>query len=283
MNRASLLAQCPALRDLQLVRPLSGGGGWNETWLATRGRDRLVVRFDTPAARALGLDRASEASVLAAIQRWGIGPQLVFSDPPKGVLLTRWLPGRACAPAMLRNPRLIQRLGALLRRLHRSVAPPRNAPPLDLARAADRYAAIVGSLWARREARTAARSFNAGAVRGSDRALCHNDPVAQNLIRGPHLRLIDWEFAAPGDPLFDAAVVVGHHRLSGKLARILLASARGRVYATDWRILKRLVGGYEHLLALWDAAVRCECVRAPKASPGVIFASERMSVASNPP
>ena len=283
MNRASLLAQCPALVDLRLIRPLSGGGSWNETWLATRGGERLVVRFDTPAARALGLDRAAEVSVLDAIQRRGIGPQLVFADPPMGVLVARWLPGRACAPAMLRNPRLLRRLGALLRRLHRSVAPPWDAPPLDLARAADRYAAIVGSLWARRTACAAARSFNAGAGHGSDRALCHNDPVAQNLILGPHLRLIDWEFAAPGDPLFDVAVVVGHHRLSGKLARILLASARGRVYATDWRSLKRLVAGYGHLLVLWDAAVRCESVTAPSASPGMIVARETMGVASNPP
>ena len=282
VKRASLLAQCPALRDLGLVRPLSGGGSWNETWLATRGGERMVVRFDTPAARALGLDRATEVAALDAIRRRGIGPQLVFADPRGGTLVTRWLPGRACAPAMLRNPRLLQRLGALLRRLHRSVAPPRGAPPLDLAHAADRYAAIVGSLWARREACAAARSFNAGAGRGSDRALCHNDPVAQNLILGPHLRLIDWEFAAPGDPLFDVAVAVGHHRLSGKLARILLAAARGRVYAADWRGLKRLVAGYGHLLALWDAAVRCESARAPKARPGMIVASERMS-ASNPP
>ena len=283
MNRASLLAQCPALRDLRLVRPLSGGGSWNETWLARRGRERLVVRFDTPAARALGLDRAAEVSVLAAIRRQGIGPELVFADPPMGVLVTRWLPGRACATAVLRNPRLLQRLGALLRRMHRSVAPPRDAPPLDPARAADRYAEIVGSLWARRTALAAARSFNAVARRGSGRALCHNDPVAQNLIRGPHLRLIDWEFAAPGDPLFDVAVVVGHYRLSGKLARILLAAARGRVYSGDWRCLKRLVAGYGHLLALWNAAARHESVKAPKARPGMIVASETMSVASNPP
>lgn len=268
MNPAGLQAQCPELRDLKLIRPLSGGGSWNETWLAGRGRERLAVRLDTPAVRALGLDRAAEAAALRLIQGHGIGPELIFADPSAGVLATRWLPGRPCAPAMLRNRRLLRALGALLRRLHETIAPPPALPPLDLPQAVARYASVVGSLWARRTARAAARSLRA-AVCGR-LALCHNDPVAQNILRGPSLRLIDWEFAAPGDPLFDLAAVVGHHRLGARRARVLLAAARGRIYASDWRSLTRLAKGYRHLLALWEAAaLRCARPRSRASRPQV--------------
>ena len=253
MNPAGLREKFPALGDVKLIRRLSGGGGWNETWLAARGDEGLIVRFDTPAVRLLGLDRAAEAGVLRAIRGRKLGPEPVLADPRRGLLVTRRLPGRACTPAMLRSPRMLHALGSLLRRLHETVAPPSGAPSLDLARTLAGYAAVLGGVRARTAARSGARSLKAAAGGGRSPALCHNDPVTQNVLRGPSLRLIDWEFAAPGDPLFDLAVVVGHHDLPEEQARILLAAARGRVRASEWRALTHLVDSYRQLRALWEA------------------------------
>ena len=253
MNQPRLPDEDPALGDIKLVRRLGGGGGWNETWLAARGDERLIVRFDTPAVRLLGLDRAAELGVLRSIRGRGIGPEPVFADPGRGLLVTRELPGRACTPAMLRSPQMLRDLGSLLRRLHETVAPPSAAAPLGLARSLAEYAAAVGGVRARTAARSGMRSLNAAAGSRRSPALCHNDPVMQNVLRGRSLRLIDWEFAAPGDPLFDLAVVVGHHGLHEEHARILLAAARGRVRASDWRALAHLVDSYRHLRALWEA------------------------------
>ncbi len=256
MNPAPRLPEHPELGDIRFIRRLSGGGGWNETWLAARGEDGLIVRLDTPAVAALGLDRGAETAVLRAIAGRGLGPELVFSDATGGVLVTSLLHGRACTPAMLRNARRLRTLGTLLRRLHETTALPPGAPLLDLTRFLARYASMVGGAWARRTARAAARSIKAAAGGRRGPALCHNDPVAQNVLCGPTLRLIDWEFAAPGDPLFDLAVVVGHHSLSEVDARTLLASARGRARPAEWRSLVRLVEGYEDLRLLWEAAAR---------------------------
>jgi len=246
----------PALGDVKLVRRLGGGGGWNETWLAARGEERFVVRFDTPAVRLLGLDRAAEIGVLRSIQGREIGPEPVYADLFGGLLVTRWLPGRACTPGGLRIPRLLRHLGATLRRLHETVPSPPNVAPLDLARCVHHYASLVGSVGARKTARAACRSLKAAAGHRRNPALCHNDPVAQNILRGPALRLIDWEFAAPGDPLFDLAVVIGHHDLDSGQGRMLLGAARGRVHPSDWRALTHLVDGYGNVRLLWEAAVR---------------------------
>lgn len=256
MNPARLIEGCPALANVKLIRRLGGGGGWNKTWLAARGDEGLIVRFDTPAVRLLGLDRAAEAAALRAIQGRGLGPEPVFADPRRGLLVTRRLPGRACTPAMLRSPQMLRALGSLLRRLHETVAPPSAAAPLDLARTLAGYAAVVGGVQARTAARSGARSLKAAAGSRRSPALCHNDPVMQNLLRGRSLRLIDWEFAAPGDPLFDLAVVIGHHDLGLAQGRALLAAARGRVHRSDWRGLKHLVDGYGQVRLLWEAAVR---------------------------
>ena len=256
MNPASLSGEYPELGRLRFIRRLSGGGGWNETWLAERGEERLTVRMDTPAAGKLGLNRAGEKEALRRIRGLGIGPERVFSDIRRGLLVTRWLPGRACAPRDLRNPGFLRDLGALFQRLHEKADPPGNAAPMDLARSADHYASLIGSVRARRTAREACRSLRAAAGHRRQPALCHNDPVAQNILRGPALRLIDWEFACPGDPLFDIAVVVGHHGLEDQHARTLLAAARGRVHPSDRRGLAHLAESYRSLRVLWEAAVQ---------------------------
>ena len=256
LNSARLPPEIPGLGRLGYIRRLSGGGGWNETWLAARGEERFVVRFDTPAVRLLGLDRTAELGALQAIQDRGLGPDLVFADLPGGLLVTRWLPGRACTPGGLRNPRLLRHLGTTLRRLHETVPPPPNVAPLDLARSVHHYASLVGGVRARTTARAACRSLKAAAGHRRKPALCHNDPVAQNILSGPALRLIDWEFAAPGDPLFDLAVVVGHHDLDMGQGRALLGVARGHVHPSDWRGLTHLVEGYGNVRLLWEAAVR---------------------------
>lgn len=256
MNPARRLAEHPELGDIRFKRRLSGGGGWNETWLAVGDGEELIVRFDTPAVRRLGLDRSAEAGVLRSIGNRKLGPRLVLADPLKGLLVTRLLAGRTCTPGDLRNPRLLRDLGAIFRRLHGTVDPPDNMAPLNLARSVHHYATLVGGVRARATAREACRFLTAAAGHRRQPALCHNDSVAQNILRGQRLRLIDWEFAAPGDPLFDLAVVIGHHGLDARQARVLLAAARGGAHRSDWRALTELVDCYGSLRLLWEAAVR---------------------------
>ena len=171
------------------------------------------------------------------------------------MLVTRWLPGRACTQRDLRNPRFMRGLGAIFRRLHETVPSPPGIAPLDPARAAHYYASLAANIRARRMAREACRSFKAAASHHRQPALCHNDPVAKNILRGHGIRLIDWEFAAPGDPLFDLAVILGHHDLGAEQGRTLLAAARGRVHPSDWRGLMHLTAGYRKLRVLWETAV----------------------------
>ena len=256
MNCTEFLAAYPDFRNAEIIRRLAGGGGWNQSWLVARGLQRLVIRLDTSAVLRLGLDRAAEAAVLRAIHGQEIGPEVVLADAKEGVLVTRWLAGRACTPVLLRNPYLLRALGLLLGRLHKRVAPPPGQPELDMGLAMTRYAETVGGAFARRLARAGTRAWHASRPGERRVVLCHNDPVAQNLLQGPTLRLIDWEFAAPGDPLFDLAVVIGHHGLNERQADIVLAAARGGVRAADRRALERLVEAYGCLRELWDCAVR---------------------------
>ncbi len=187
---------------------------------------QAVLRVDRPLARRLGLNRAAEAEVLRAVAVAGLGPACLAVDPGAGTLLTGWLPGRAWSAADLREPAKLRRAAGLLRRVH---GLPAAGPGLDLAAAIDRYAALGGPRAAAAARRARDRLARCRpAFDGS--CLCHNDPTPGNFVAGANggLHLIDWEYAAPGDPAFDLAGLAVGAGLDASGDDLLLGAYAGR-------------------------------------------------------
>lgn len=194
--------------------------------VAVDGR-QAVLRVDGPGAARLGLDRAAEVQVLAAVAAEGLGPACLASDPAAGTLLTEWLPGRALTGADLQDPANLGRAAHLLRRVHGIAVP---GPVLALPAAVERYARAAGSdsralAAATRAALAACLGGEAGPLR-----LCHNDPTPGNFIAGVdgQLRLIDWEYAGLGYPAFDLAGLAAGAALDRSGDEVLLGAYLGR-------------------------------------------------------
>jgi thiamine kinase len=237
----------PALADGQVLRELAGGPV-SDTWLAAAGGQQVVVRIDKPLARQIGLDRQRELQVLETVAAAGIGPQPIWADPVAGLLVTVYIPGAVWSAADAFDQRKLQALAEVLRRLH---ALPVNVSGLDPARAAVRYARRVGGLAAAECAVKAVRLADQLLAGDSPQALCHNDLVHTNIIDVRPLRLIDWEYAAAGDPLFDLAVVVRHHRLPAASADYLLRACLGRIDGATAERISAFCELYDILSDLW--------------------------------
>ena len=223
-------------------------GPTSDSYLVERDAERWVLRIDKPAAAAMGMDRGAEAHVLGHVA--GLGPELRYVDVDAGVQLTRYIEGRAWTAVDLESSYNVCRLAELLRRLHAiDVA----ARPLSLHEKVAGYAASAGTCAAREDAAAISDMLDrldTGAIR-----LCHNDLVAGNIVDGDWLRLIDWEYAALGDPFFDLAIVVRHHDLSNASVRMLLGMYLGKLTDAD---LQRLYGWcdlYQRLVSLWQVAL----------------------------
>ena len=251
---AQALAAIPGFARARLVRPLAAGPT-NATWLVDHQRQHWVLRLDAPAAADLGLNRENERQVCAAAAAAGITPGYRVFDTSAGVCLRRHVPGRAWTADDLRDPRSLERLAALLGRLH---ALPPVGRPFDPGAAVRRYAGQSGSRAASvlaEQALAALDSARAGATRS---ALCHNDLVAENVLETADggLVLIDWEYAGTGDPWFDLAVVVRHHDLAERLARGFLdAYLQRTATAAEYGQLSRLCTFYGCLLELWNLRI----------------------------
>jgi thiamine kinase len=248
------VAALPGLAGARVVRPLAAGPT-NTTWLVEHEAQQWVLRLDTPAATDLGLNRETERQVCAAAAAGGITPEYRLFDPAAGICLRRYVPGRAWTAEDLHDTRSLERLAAVLRRLH---ALPPVGGPFDPGAAVRRYARQLGNGAAAVLAERALAVLESTRGAPGRSALCHNDLVAENVLETPGegLVLIDWEYAGAGDPWFDLAVVIRHHALGERLARMFLEaylqrSATGKEYDQ----LLRLCTFYGCLLQLWNMRI----------------------------
>ena len=242
---APALARIPGWQDAswQLLPGGTGGG----SWLVQAGGRRAVLKVDPRPRRAPLVSRLDEQRLEARAAEAGIAGRVLFAD--ETVLLTEYLDGRAWSRSDLDDASNLSRLAALLKRLH---ALPPAGRAFDPAAAATSYARRIPAAFARTVEHCLCivqAPRPAGAL-----TLCHGDLVAQNVIDGDGLRLIDWEYASDNDPLFDLAMLAAHHELSpGKVQR-LLQDYCGRITPAIECGFVEQVRLYNALNWLWAAA-----------------------------
>ena len=249
MNAEAALGRIPGFAGARLLAQLSDGPT-NASFLVEREGEKFVLRLDRPETATLGLDRVNEKLVSEAVAAAGQGPKYLYFDPQQGICLRPWLTGRSWSVSDLQEPRNLERLAILLRRLH---SLPAVGKPFDPLAAARRYAVALGTEQAARLADRTADLIGAG--QGGETALCHNDLVCENIFEAEdgRLLLIDWEYSGMGDPYFDLAVVVQHHRLDQTLSRYFLDAWLGRSATPEERNhLSSQCSFYQCLLKLWD-------------------------------
>ena len=199
------------------------GGAHSRLW-SLPGPDGDVVVKLGPAGLV-----AVEAAALERVAPLGVAPPVLAAGP--GVLVTRRLPG-GTRPLREVSPPALERLGAVLRRVHEleradAGAPPGHAPVASLAAyRAGRAARMVAAAGPR--AGLASRVATATADRDppSPRPfrLLHADVWGGNVVwDGGVPALVDWEYSHLGDPALDLAYAAAMDDLDDARAAALVA------------------------------------------------------------
>ncbi len=202
--------------------------------------ERFVVRIgdDIPVHR---VRREAELAAQRAAHAAGLAPAIVHAEP--GALVMRHVEGRTLAAGDLRDHAMIDRVAALLSRVHREIAPRLigAAPNFDPFGLFEHYFAMLrrggGAEAATLDDLAALAARLDAALGASPSAFCHNDLLPANLIDdGARLWLIDWEYAGFNAPLFDLANFASNAELDDALARRLLERHAGMPPdAARWR------------------------------------------------
>jgi thiamine kinase len=243
----SLIADIPAIGNATIVQELAGGPV-SDSWLLKDEQRLLVLRVDSDAANRIGLDREAEIQVLQTVAAAGIGPRPVWADPGNGLLLTEYIGATVWQENDPQNPDRLKQLARTLRVLHELSFRGQAFQP---AKAAHKYATGIGSDEAFKMAELALTLEAQLAACGQPPCLCHNDLVHTNIIGSGPVHLIDWEYAAMGDPLFDLAIVVRHHKLSDRITQAFLIDYMGEIDAETEQRFMLQCQLYDVLSDLW--------------------------------
>ncbi|HSY08684.1 MAG TPA: phosphotransferase [Steroidobacteraceae bacterium] len=191
------------------------GGSVNRSFRVDTRAGTFVLRLNDAAGAVLGAHHGRELRLHGAAALAGVAPELIFGDLAERFMITRHVAGAAWVEADFARPERLRRLGATLRTLHTVAAP--AVVPFDPAAIMRGHAAILI------EAQPAERALVEELMEQADAALAlcarsaraptivHNDLHHSNLIDAERLYLIDWEYAAVADPIFDPACVLAYY------------------------------------------------------------------------
>jgi len=266
MNPEEALALIPDLRS-PVVGSVLATGATSSSFKVTDGDESYVLRLAFTDAPAELPGVVAEFAVLEQAAAAGLTPPPVFADAERGVLLRQFVPGQVLPLKYLRDQYWLSELGRLFAKLHSIET---GVPEWDPVAAVGAYSAeLADTEFGERTAQIAeqAAATLSGLSPLASSYLCHNDPVHSNMLvtESGKLQLIDWEFAAAGDPCFDLAVIVRHHNLAAEHENALI---------TAWVAASRDSGGepldkdavhtrvvvwkryYQALLTLWLLVLR---------------------------
>jgi thiamine kinase len=212
------------------------GGTVNTSFRVDTSAGRFVVRLHNALAETLGANHEREAQLHAAAAAAGLAPALVHVDAEHRFMVMEYVVGPVwTSQDFARRERLAQ-LGGALHVLH-SVVPPAVAPfdiPAVLGNLHSRVSDAVPEerAWLAQLMDRAAHALEASGTQGRPQTLVHNDLYHANLIGAERLYLLDWEYAAVTDPLFDLASILAYHPQAAAFADTLLEASRLASLAT---------------------------------------------------
>ncbi len=211
--------------------PISGGTTNINLKVEDAGSSYVVrVGEDLPVHQIM---RFNERAAAKAAQAAGISPEVVHTEP--GIMVMRFIEGRTCLAADIRDPERLKLILPLLKRVHRVLPRFLYGPVLafwpfhvihdyahTLERAGSRYTSRLPDLV------DVAASLEL-AVGPIDLVFGHNDLLPQNFIDdGERLWLIDWDYAGFNSPLFDLSNLASHAQLDGDQEAWVLSTYFGR-------------------------------------------------------
>lgn len=172
------------------------GGLCNRLYRLTSNEGIFALRCNHSGSEQLGVDREQERRVLAAIGGQVWSPEVLECEP--GWLLSRWVEGKPPAQGELTD---WEELAALMQSVHAIQA---EVSVLNMARRLEDLVAS-GPVWP--EAAASGLALLLGRYELPERlCLCHNDWHPGNLLVTTNgWVLLDWEYAALGDPAMDVA------------------------------------------------------------------------------
>lgn len=226
-----VLRRIPSFASDDVTDVVRLDGMTNRTYRVCVGGRHVIVRMPSPGEDPV-VDRADELANTRLAAAAGLAPAVVHADTTRHLLITAFVDGPMLRPSDIGRGDMIERVATLLAGVHR-LDGTRFGGRFDVATVIEQYRehlAAVGVATGADDAALLRRTLRLCASLASSAATvpCHNDPWPSNIIdAGDRLVLVDWEYSAVGDPLWDLAHFVVEADLDAEQTDRLLRAWHG--------------------------------------------------------
>ena len=246
MDANTLVQKLPPQFQGQLT-PLVGGLT-NRSWRLDTGQHSYWLRVGNAHSESLGINRTQELLAHQAAADAGLAPPIHYAEPALGLLLLDWLAEPDWQQLGQKRAPDLRLLITQVAKLHQ-LTPALSA--LSLNAQAELYLGQLTNLSA--DLKRYGRYFEQTRLNlDYVPVFCHQDLNAANVL-GARPWLIDWEYAAYGDPAFELAVIADSFKLSEQGARQLLADYNAAGGDLCMRRFKARRPWVQWLTVLWAA------------------------------
>jgi thiamine kinase len=204
----TILSRIPLFQTANVMPRVLAGSKTNRMVAVKKGDEEYVVRFTHTNSRHLGLDHDSEYAILQVASEQGLAPRPIYWSRRASVLVTSFVSGEHLAIGHHYTPDQLRMLAEQLQRVH-------QLPVRAKGRNVFESISFMENTISRRGLENPVRHPRVQAKVNSiisqllmsyqPYKLCHNDVWSGNILWSDKVILLDWEFAAFGDPRFDLA------------------------------------------------------------------------------
>jgi thiamine kinase-like enzyme len=222
-----------------LVVSALGGGLTNQNYRIFTGGEDYVARVYGGDTELLGIDRESELYCSRIAAGLGVGAEVFFAEGR--VMVTRFISGTTLTSEDAAQ-RCLVRIIESLKKIHEGPSFPGIFSPFETVQRYARLATERGVVLSTQATEGLSRFEQLEATLWPPPKLvpCHHDLLAGNFIDdGKNLWIIDWEYAAMGDPFFDLGNFAANQELDQSGCQELLTAYFGEVKDED---MERLQG-----------------------------------------
>jgi thiamine kinase-like enzyme len=185
------------------------GGLTNRVFRIDLPQQSLCLRLPGAGTEAY-INRAHETQAARAAAEAGVSPEVIFSDPSTGIMLTRFVDSAATmSPALFKSRTgAPARAGAAFCKLHESGAAFDSR--FELFTMIDDYLRLLAGKPVALPDGYHATLAEAETIRAALAAhplpivACHCDPLSENFLdTGERMWIVDWEYSGMNDPMWD--------------------------------------------------------------------------------
>ncbi|EAT13493.1 phosphotransferase [Bermanella marisrubri] len=215
----NLISRPPSFDDFQFL----DNGLTNNNWLLHGDQQRYVIRMNAANAKALYLNREAEWHIHDLVSQEGLCPSFIYRHPSDKYWIRPFQSGLTLSHALTNETfdleNFIRQAAVIFRKIH-SMPLSSSWPRINFKERTDHYWNQLLEHHASDEQRLIKlkeQLDNTFQVKPFSAVLCHMDANAKNWIIESdtsheihNISLIDWEYAAVANPMWDLAVFLDH-------------------------------------------------------------------------